>query len=95
MHLHIDVHPIILRMLWICSHYPNTYADEYFRGYPGPVLNSWDDLPSFMYTLHSPSKLKELDSLQQAIVDWYEKFKNKVRKDLALHLDQIMRYRIR
>lgn len=55
---------------------------EYWEGYPGPLLESWEEAQSVMTALVSTPAV--LDKLQRRLQNWYKSFKGLTRQRMAL-----------
>jgi hypothetical protein len=44
-----------------------------WEGYPGPILQSWDEFPDFLKSI----SIHDVDKLQMSIIDWYKDYKSK------------------
>jgi hypothetical protein len=65
--------------------YQDFILDFFWRGYPGPVLAKWEDLPAFLSSV-SPD---EMDELQRAVKVWYEEMRINVKQILKKTIDNL------
>jgi len=92
--LEVGAIPVVVKPFDDRSNYLN--AKEW-RNYPGPVLESWEELAEYMETLYptdrelSIHQKHRLNALQNALRKWYIDFKNSKRQELVNSLEQIFR----
>lgn len=57
----------------------SSYLSHWGGDYPGPVLESWSQLPRFINNIYPQST----DALQTKLMDWYSRYKTRIIEDLT------------